>query len=114
MVIDLALDIQGPLLASGKATDEGIAVAARYREVKDLLDTLEREKDLLRNAILAAADEFPGAKSFPAGDLVIRIGAAARETVPVAQVRAQDPDLYQRLVDGGYVNKTTSRTLSVR
>jgi hypothetical protein len=116
MVIDLdeALDIQGPLLASGKATDEGIEVARRYKQIKDLLDTLEREKDALREVILAAAEEFPGAKSFPAGDLIIRVSSTSRETIPVSQVRTQHPEIYKALVAAGLVNKSTARTLSIK
>ena len=93
-------EVQGPLLASGKATDEGVAVAARYKEIKDTLDLLEKEREVLRTLILEAANEFPGIKVWPAGDLIIRIGATARETVPVSQVRAKDPELYQALVAG--------------
>jgi len=112
--LDLGLEINGPLLASGKATDEGIAAAARYKQIKDLLDTLEREKDALREVILTAAEEFPGAKSFPAGDLIIRVGATSRETVPVSRIRTEQPEIYQALVAAGLVNKTTARTLSVK
>lgn len=112
--LDQALDIEGPLLASGKATEEGVAIAERYKAVKDLLDTLEREKDALRAAILEAAEEFPGVKVFPAGEVIIRIGQTSRETVPVSQVRTQNPALYEALVAGGFVNKSTSKTLSVK
>jgi hypothetical protein len=114
MVLDLGAGIKGPLLAGGKATDEGVEVAARYKEVKDLLDTLEKEKDALRAILLDEAEKFPNAKSFPAGELVIRVGATSRETVPAAQVRTQRPDLYEQLVAAGFVNKTLSKTLSVK
>ena len=112
--IDLGTEVTGPLLASGKATDEGETVAIRYREIKDLIDVLEEEKTALRDLILTAAAEFPGIKSFPAGDLIIRIGATNRETVPLAKIRTNDRDLYDALVAAGYVNKTSSQTLSVR
>lgn len=114
MVIDLDLGVDGPLLASGKATPEGVEVAVRYKQVKDLLDTLEAEKDMLRGIILAAAAEFPGVKSFPAGELIIRIGATSRETVPVSRVRTEQPEIYQALIAAGLVNKTDSQTLSVK
>jgi len=114
MVIDLDRGTTGPLLAGGKATDEGIEVAARYRQLKDLIDTLEKEREELRAILLEEAGKFPGVKSFPAGDLIIRIGQTSRETVPAAQVRIKDPDLYEALVAAGLVNKTTSQTLTVK
>lgn len=114
MTIEFGREVQGPLLAGGQATDEGIEVAKRYKEIKDLLDSLEKEKEVLRTAILEAANEHPGIKVWPAGDLVIRIGATARETVPVAQVRTKAPELYERLVAAGFVNKTSAQTLSIK
>lgn len=114
MTVHLGQEVQGPLLAAGKATDEGVEVARRYKEVKDTLDLLEKERETLRALILEAANEHPNIKVWPAGDLIIRIGATARETVPVAQVRAGAPELYKALVAGGYVNKSASQTLSVK
>lgn len=115
MTIHLDADLPTkPLLASGRATADGIAVAERYREVKDLIDVLEAEKNLLREAILAAAAEYPDTKSFPAGDLVIRVTEQKRETVPVAQIRKDHPDLYELLKEQGVVNVSTAKVLSVR
>lgn len=112
--LDLGLEVQGPLLAGGQATAEGVEAAARYKAIKDLLDTLEREKEALRAVILAEAENFPGIKVWPAGDVIIRIGSTSRETVPVSQVRTQSPELYEALVAGGFVNKSSSKTLSVK
>lgn len=115
MTIQLGADLPTkPLLASGRATADGVAVAERYREVKDLIDVLEAEKAVLRDAILTAAAEYPDTKSFPAGDLVIRITKQVRETVPVAQIRKDHPDLYQTLKEQGVVNTSTAQVLSVR
>jgi hypothetical protein len=114
MVLELDTEVQGPLLAGGRATDIGVEVAERYKKVKDLLDTLEAEREMLRGAILAAADEFPGTKSFPAGDLIIRVSQSTRESVPLAQVRTQQPEIYEALVAAGLVNRTVARTLSVK
>jgi hypothetical protein len=115
MVIDLDQKVTGgPLLAGGKATDEGVEIAARYRQLKDLIDTLETEREELRALILEEAAQFPGVKSFPAGELIIRIGQTSRETVPAAQVRTKEPALYDALVAAGLVNRTESKTLSVK
>ena len=115
MTIDLDTGLpQGPLLASGRATQSGIMLAERYKEVKALLDVLEAEKNLLREAIITAAAEYPDTKSFPAGDLVIRITQQTRETVPVAQIRKDHPDLYSLLKEEGVVNVSVAKVLSVR
>lgn len=104
-----------PLIASGAATPLGEVVATRYREVVDLIKALEDEKAYLRERILQDAEiENPAAKSFPAGDLIIRISTTTRETVAVAKVRSQFPDLYEALTAAGVVTKTTSKALSVR
>jgi hypothetical protein len=114
MGINVDAGVGGPLLASGKATTEGVAAAVRYKQLRDLIDTLEVEREELREVILAAADEFPGVKSFPAGDLIIRIGTTTRETVPAAKVRTERPDLYEALTAAGFVNKSTAKTLSIK
>lgn len=115
MTIHLDADLPTkPLLAAGRATADGVAVAERYREVKDLIDVLEKEKAVLREAILDAAAEYPDTKSFPAGDLVIRITNQTRETVPVAEIRKNHRDLYDLLKDEGVVNTSVAKVLSVR
>jgi hypothetical protein len=114
MVINLDSQVGGPLLASGKATTEGEAVAVRYKQLRDLIDTLEAEREALREIILAEADKFPNIKSFPAGDLIIRVGQTSRETVPAAKVRTERPDIYEQLTAAGFVNKSTAKTLSIK
>lgn len=115
MTIDLGIDLPTkPLLASGRATKDGIAVAERYAEIKALLDALEAEKNLLREAILAAAAEYPDVKSFPAGDRVIRITSQSRETVPLAEVKKSNPAIYDLLDSEGVINRSTNKVLSVR
>jgi hypothetical protein len=53
-------------------------------------------------------------KSFPAGDLIIRVGQTSRETVPAAKVRTERPDIYEQLTAAGFVNKSTAKTLSIK
>lgn len=103
-----------PLLADGRATPAGIEVAERYREVKDQIAVLEKEQVEARAIILDATAAFPGVKSFPAGDLVIRVTEQTRETVNLTNVKKNDPDLYDALVAGGFITRTTSQVLSVR
>ena len=104
----------GPLLADGRATSAGIEIAEHYREVKDQIAVLEKEQVETRSIILDATAAFPGVKSFPAGDLVIRVTEQSRETVNLTNLKKGDPDLYEALVAGGFITKTTSHVLSVR
>lgn len=105
---------EGPLLADGRATPLGIEVCERYKELKDAIDRLEKEREELRNVILEAASLYPDSKSFPAGDMVIRISEQTRETVPVAKIKKEDPTVYEGLVAAGFVTRSVAKVLSVR
>ena len=104
----------GPLLADGRATDDGVDLAEEYKEINDTISQLEARKSVLRGLILQAAqDEDPKAKSFPAGSRIIKISHSTRRSISVTAVAKEKPAIFEALVADGLVRETSSVSLSV-
>jgi hypothetical protein len=105
---------EGPLLASGKATEAGETVAAEFFEINETIKILEKRKAVLRGIILDAATEVdPKAKFFPAGEHIIKISRSERRTIPVTEVEKQRPDLFEALKEAELVTITASASVTV-
>jgi hypothetical protein len=105
---------EGPILAGGKATFDGEMLAEEYKEIVDTIAALDARREVLRALIIQAAqDEDPKAKSFPAGQRVIKISHSTRRSIAVTAVERDLPEVYDALVAGGMVKTTESVSVKV-
>jgi len=104
----------GPILAGGKATFDGEMLAEEYKEIVDTVRALEDRREVLRALIIQAAqEEDPKAKSFPAGQRVIKISHSTRRSIAVTEVAKEMPEVFEALVAGGMVKTTESVSVKV-